>query len=266
MWRISICCWAWLLCGTGSWADDPAEAKPRPTTPAEQYKAIETEYNTRRQEVIKLYREAKTDEERQKLLQEKKKPPSPQEYADRMLDLAKDHPDDPAAVDALTWVVMHVSDARSDRALEALREHPESDRLSLFCQIVGRAGLTPNNEQFLRQVLERNKSHEVQAYACLSLAQALKRQAERDRMNNVPTDKMSKEAEQLFERVVNDFGDVKTDRGTPSESAESELFELRHLAIGKLAPEIEGEDLNGEPFKLSDYRVKVVMLDFWGNW
>lgn len=35
---------------------------------------------------------------------------------------------------------------------------------------------------------------------------------------------------------------------------------------GALAPEIEGEDLDGVPFKLSDYRGKVVMLDFWGDW
>ncbi len=36
--------------------------------------------------------------------------------------------------------------------------------------------------------------------------------------------------------------------------------------VGNLAPEIEGEDLDGVPFKLSDYRGKVVMLDFYGDW
>ena len=37
-------------------------------------------------------------------------------------------------------------------------------------------------------------------------------------------------------------------------------------AIGTMAPEIEGPDTDGVDFKLSDYRGKVVMLDFWGNW
>lgn len=37
-------------------------------------------------------------------------------------------------------------------------------------------------------------------------------------------------------------------------------------AIGMIAPEIEGKDLDGVSFKLSDYRGKVVVLDFWGNW
>ena len=36
--------------------------------------------------------------------------------------------------------------------------------------------------------------------------------------------------------------------------------------VGKVAPAITGEDLDGETFSLSDYRGKVVMLDFWGDW
>lgn len=38
------------------------------------------------------------------------------------------------------------------------------------------------------------------------------------------------------------------------------------LAAGRLAPEITGVDLDGTDFKLSDYRGKVVLLDFWGTW
>jgi peroxiredoxin len=33
-----------------------------------------------------------------------------------------------------------------------------------------------------------------------------------------------------------------------------------------VAPDIESEDLDGVKFKLSDYRGKVVVLDFWGDW
>ncbi len=38
------------------------------------------------------------------------------------------------------------------------------------------------------------------------------------------------------------------------------------LEVGNSAPEIEGADIGGNNFKLSDYHGKVVMLDFWGNW
>jgi len=38
------------------------------------------------------------------------------------------------------------------------------------------------------------------------------------------------------------------------------------LAAGQVAPDIHGTDVEGVPFKLSDYRGKVVVLDFWGHW
>jgi len=38
------------------------------------------------------------------------------------------------------------------------------------------------------------------------------------------------------------------------------------IRIGATAPEIDGQDTDGTPFKLSDYRGKVVVLDFWGFW
>jgi peroxiredoxin len=38
------------------------------------------------------------------------------------------------------------------------------------------------------------------------------------------------------------------------------------LKVGEVAPEIEGEDIDGKPMKLSDFRGKGVVLDFWGDW
>ena len=36
--------------------------------------------------------------------------------------------------------------------------------------------------------------------------------------------------------------------------------------VNEPAPDIVGEDVDGKEFKLSDYRGKVVVLDFWGFW
>jgi hypothetical protein len=36
--------------------------------------------------------------------------------------------------------------------------------------------------------------------------------------------------------------------------------------LNEFAPEIVGEDIEGNPLRLSDYRGKVVALDFWANW
>jgi cytochrome oxidase Cu insertion factor (SCO1/SenC/PrrC family) len=72
------------------------------------------------------------------------------------------------------------------------------------------------------------------------------------------------EVEAAFERAAEKYGDVKLSGGdTVAERAKAELFEVRHLRVGKQAPDIEGEDQDGKRFKLSDYRGKVVLLDFW---
>ena len=58
-------------------------------------------------------------------------------------------------------------------------------------------------------------------------------------------------------------------------SAESEMvrtasaqsvFKLERLQVGMVAPDIVGNDLDGVEFSLSDYRGKVVVIDFWGDW
>ena len=47
---------------------------------------------------------------------------------------------------------------------------------------------------------------------------------------------------------------------------EEEKFIIKNFSIGSQALEIEGKDLDGEAFRLSDYKGKVVFLDFWGDW
>ena len=48
--------------------------------------------------------------------------------------------------------------------------------------------------------------------------------------------------------------------------AKCELYDIRHLGIGKVAPEISGKDQDGKSFKLTDYRGKVVLLYFWSEY
>jgi thiol-disulfide isomerase/thioredoxin len=81
------------------------------------------------------------------------------------------------------------------------------------------------------------------------------------------------EVEALFERAAKDYGDIVYDpsrkgasRQTIADIAGAELYDVRHLSIGKVAPEIEGESVDGKPLKLSDYRGKVVVLSFWASW
>lgn len=79
----------------------------------------------------------------------------------------------------------------------------------------------------------------------------------------------AKDADALYEKARTYFAEgVKKHAGNGgvANQFKDALYLLEKLSIGKVAPEIEGEDLDGKAFKLSDYRGKVVVLDFWGNW
>ena len=46
----------------------------------------------------------------------------------------------------------------------------------------------------------------------------------------------------------------------------AQLDRYAGCAIGAVAPEITGRDTLGNPIKLSDFRGKYVLLDFWASW
>lgn len=79
-----------------------------------------------------------------------------------------------------------------------------------------------------------------------------------------------------LEKLLEEYGDVKDPGGRPFKaSCAAKLKALKNpvkrhsadsLEIGATAPDIAGADMDGVKFKLSDYRGKVVMLDFWGHW
>lgn len=59
--------------------------------------------------------------------------------------------------------------------------------------------------------------------------------------------------------------ELVTDAGLKSE-IRTAIDTREQFGIGNVAPDIEGQDLDGVAFKLSDYQGKVVFLDFWGDW
>jgi hypothetical protein len=124
----------------------------------------------------------------------------------------------------------------------------------------------------IRTVLEKTPEREAKGKGYYILGQRLKGDSERAAQHGKvrAAEQLSREAEQVWERVVKDYADVALGRARNhlklGDLVKNDLYELRHLGIGKQAPEIEGEDIDGKKFKLSDYRGKVVLLDFWGHW
>ncbi len=62
------------------------------------------------------------------------------------------------------------------------------------------------------------------------------------------------------------YADVSQGRDSLGKLARNEFDEIRNLGIGRPCPEITGRDVDGESFKLSDYKGSVVVVDFWGDW
>jgi len=48
--------------------------------------------------------------------------------------------------------------------------------------------------------------------------------------------------------------------------AEGRIFRYSNLVVGKTIPDFETVDADGNAFRLSDYRGKVTVVDFWGFW
>jgi hypothetical protein len=270
-----------------------AQDEGKPAMPAEQYQALLKEF----QGAAAAYFQTTNDTERKTIVARVDK------ATVRLMDLVEQKPKEPFALEALThvvtqeyWLNAHTShpgwgkESQQARAIALLlRDHLDSDKLGDTCKRVN-FGFRQECETFLRTVLAKNPHREVQGQACLRLAQFLAGQVEKlDLMKEQPElarryedlfgkdyieglrqrdrAKVMKEAEVLYELASEKYGDVKLPYNeTVGEVASTDLFEIRHLAVGKVAPDLEGEGQDVRPFRLSDYRGKVVLLYFWSEY
>ena len=170
-------------------------------------------------------------------------------FAGKFVAFAREHPASEGALKALSQLLrIGKTDADKKWALETiLKDHLGSKGLT--GAIFGiRYAHWADRETVLRTIADKSPHAEVKGRALLSLGQVLKSDP--------------KKALRIFSEVEEKYKDVKGLGG----QAASEIYEIQFLAVGKPAPEIEGEDIDGVNFKLSDYRGKVVMIDFWGDW
>ena len=225
-------------------------------------------------------------------VQEKVHEPDSKAFIDRVQKLVDEDATDVAALHAIEWLLDNSRAPDVAPALLALVEkhHMNRPEMGEMC-----SRLAQHDRRLLEQLLAHSPHKDVRGQACMALTEALKddiqtaeylKTAEpKDREGYVGylgADKVAAlgkldvkqtqvELEALYERVVSEFGEVKINAGTKRETtlgkqASAALFEIRNLAVGKTTPEIEGSDLDKVAFKLSDYRGKIVLLDFWGNW
>lgn len=240
-----------------------AKEEASAATPAERYRDLLKAYQKAEQEFFTEYQKAKTDEERGKLIETKM--PKREDYGGKMLRIALDAPKDPVAVEALVWAALNSGGIPANQAMKILAaDHVQDPKIASLCSrlVYDRSS---QSENLLREILAKNPGREAKGQACLALGQRLKMQADQVGSKQ-ETEAMTREAETLLERVTKEFAEINGGRGTLGDTAKNELNELRNLSIGKIAPELKGEDIDGKSMKLTDFRGKVVVIDFWGDW
>jgi peroxiredoxin len=293
---------SWLALGaTTSWSDEP----PSPTT-TQQYQAILDDFEAAKRAFASKFETATTEAQRRKF---RAQFPGPEDYYARLLALAEAHPADPAAVDALVWIVATSTNGydafkergvRIKRAMDILAsDHLDDPRLGRVClELSGTA--TPLRDEFLHTIYARSADRRNKGRACLALGEFLlaksaavsrlkgapgaevMRRIEAESPHRLPyyeqllraePEALCRQGEQLLEQAIAEYGElpydptfVSKDGKTLAEVARTDLRRLRNLTVGHEAPDIEGRDVDGNSFKLSQYRGRVVLLTFSGNW
>ena len=189
-------------------------------------------------------------------------------------------------------VMSQVVDVLIRDHLVTIAEHL-TDRNVAMALNMGEQLPTPYRERLFRALFERGRDRPTRGRMGLALGRYLKAEADCIARLTRPeadsrrpwdlyfldpafvehlrkTDRAAIEhkAEDVLKRVIADYGDILYFNGAVVTKealavvAERELAEIRTIAVGKPAPEIIGEDVQGKPMKLSEFRGKVVLLDF----
>ncbi len=279
----------------GSAAAATSSPAPRLTAARQVYLSLLAEYDPQHRAREKAFMSARTPPQQRETYLAMAR--LDWDYAPRFLELAREHPEDPVAIDALSWLVANPFDPPgSQAAAEVLiRDHLASDRMiGIYRQLAIRLDPAPASaaERLLRAAVERSPTPAARGLACLKLADLLRYRARaaRDRRGPEPDpwlrlsdlarsggreptplpaedpDALDREAVRYYDFVVRRYAEIPG-RGTSKlgEPAAQALFDLRDLAVGRPAPAVEGPDVHGKRLRLADDRGKVVVLMFLGG-
>ena len=254
----------------------------------EEAREVVNQYAKDFDEYVKALHQSKTREQHNKA---DEKRPKPVPSAARLVSWADRNPKEPVAADLLATVVRHgrfTEDAQKAANILA-RDHLELHGVQ-FRETAAQVTLWPMPvaEKWLRAYLDKSPNRQTRAMACLDLACYKEWLLERaiqemdadwierleknfgkgstDYLKELDAGRLRDDAIALLDRVVGEFGDVEWSGARFADTARPLRFQLSKLAIGKVAPEIETDDLDGVPFRLTQYRGKVVVLTFWATW
>ncbi len=197
------------------------------------------------------------------------------------VELAQANSDSDLGLEALEWMLttprsyyLPAGKIAMELATEKYAAHPKIGKL------IATLGWVPPYEgvdsrtaalALLNTVAKKNPDRTAQGQAEISLAyQSFGHFSIAEYKKAPDLEKLAGDAEKAYEKVLDEYGDCYLLRGDEKKTlgalAKQFLFSLRHLRVGKVAPDIEAVDLDGAKFKLSDSNDKIRLVVFWASW
>ncbi len=134
--------------------------------------------------------------------------------------------------------------------------HLKSPKLTPICAALA-ASPDPRALSLLEKIQESNPDKKIQGVAALGAAMQLKSLGDNPEI-------MTKRLNYLRKAIIQS-ADVEFNGSTVASTAEDELYIIRFLTKGRVAPDLKGLDSGGQPLALSTYQGKVVVLLFWNS-
>jgi thiol-disulfide isomerase/thioredoxin len=203
-------------------------------------------------------------------------------FSARFLELAEKDPEGPAAVDALVATLQSAAGFKGPKAptwgpaIALLREHyltrPEVEPA---VKALSAHDDDPEAHRFLRDVIDKNPDRKLQVRSVQTLMASLESTEKLSAMlrQNIEKDPAIRaRAEKILGKdgiaeAVEKGGRAKKEREKLASLLKSRYSDLvADLSVGRPAPALVGETLDGKAVRLADYKGKVVVLDVWATW
>jgi hypothetical protein len=194
--------------------------------------------------------------------------------ADKLKALIRQAGKEPAAFEGVLVLVGQMRYPLDDELTQlVLRHHLAHTKMGQLCFDLRYRSGENWAESILKEAAARHPQAAVRGQATFALGDSRRNgiRFPRRKLTEAEEAELLAEAGRHYAAVAKDFANQPTPDGrtTLGAMATAELTRLKNipnLKVGKVAPDVEGEDVDGVRFKLSDYRGKVVLLDFWGHW
>lgn len=239
---------------------------PAGATPAEADRIRKT-YELAMEEWTLEMRRATTPEAREKVWSAR---PDPTPFAHRIWAIIGDSLAAEWTLDPASWFLRHTpglltSDANGSlrpvfiKQADAIRSaveahHLQSPQLTAICAALATHS-DPRALALLEKIQSTHPDKKIQGVAALGAAMQLKQLGD--------DGELMRRRLTFIRKAIIQAADVEIEGTTIAKLAEDELYIIRYLSKGRVAPDLVGVDSASRPISLSAHKGKVIILLFW---